>query len=59
MTQQTTTKTPDWAKPERKPENRCPRCWTILTWYEDDVGKLRLWCINCQAPFIDPTNMPG
>lgn len=30
-------------------EKRCPRCWTLASLYEDEVGNIYNYCVNCET----------
>jgi hypothetical protein len=41
----------EWKKQFINPgeEKRCKRCWSVLTWHEDEIGNITLWCLNCSS----------
>lgn len=36
--------------PKPGQEKRCPRCWTLASLYETEVGQIIDWCISCEQP---------
>lgn len=39
---------------KRELEKRCPRCWTILSIFEEEEGETSMWCHNCGTRYRKP-----